>query len=369
MKSKKFLSACIALAVVFTLALSPEVARATPACDPAYITISDNEITVSPTGVDDTANIQCAFDEAVETGPGTNVRLVSGTYHTAQIVINGFHGQFTGAGADETIIVNLPHIYVTPGDYNLNPPSAENRYPILFFFFGGDYSISEMAFRVIGNEPTQEWWLYGMGPFYELACAVAVMGTEANADISHILVEGEVKEGSIFGYNLGNGVYIEGWMDWLGQPSPPLSGSFSIHNSMFRTYAYGTPLSNLSNASVVVSHNVYEGIFIAMDGGNLTKTNVEFSHNRVEGGAIGLDFWEDAFPEQRNSTFLIKNNLFRTELLGVAFEQTFGEGNHCLLLGNNVQSVTDPGIFLGEGNPWLYSRRWQQQNQRARSRH
>ena len=126
-------------------------------------------------------------------------------------------------------------------------------------------------------------------------------------------------------------------------------GHLQHHEFHVPDVCYGTPLSNLSNASVVVSHNVYEGIFIAMDGGNLTKTNVEFSHNRVEGGAIGLDFWENAFPEQRNSTFLIKNNLFRTELLGVAFEQTFGEGNHCLLLGNNVQSVTDLGIFLGEG--------------------
>ena len=32
----------------------------------------------------------------------------------------------------------------------------------------------------------------------------------------------------------------------------------------------------------------------------------------------------------------------------MALEQTFGEGNQCLLLGNNVQSP-EVGIFLGEG--------------------
>jgi hypothetical protein len=346
----KMLSMIFTLVLVFTPISGAETILAMPDCDPDYVTIAGNEITVNPTGYSDTENLQCAFDVAVETGPGTNIRLVSGTYHTAQIVVNGFHGQFTGAGPEATVVVNLPNLYVAPGDFNLNPPSAENPYPILFFFIGGDYSISEMAFRIIGDEPTQEWEQHEM-KFHELACAVAVMGMEANAEISHVLVEGEVKEeGSIYwGYNLGNGIYIEGWMDWMGPPSPPLSGSFSIHHSTFRTYAYGTPLANLSNASVVVSQNVYEGIFLAMDGGDLVNTSVEFSHNRVIGGAIGLDFWQANVPEQGNSTFLIRNNLFRTDYLGVAFEQVFGEGNQCLLLGNNVQGVTEMGIYLGEG--------------------
>lgn len=339
----------IVLVFVFHLAIAPGAAYASPVCNPVFVTMSGDVITVSPTGTDDTANLQCAFDVAVATGQYTNIRLVTGTYHTAQIVVNEFQGQFTGAGAEETFIVNLPNLYVVPVDYQFHPPSAENPYPFLFAFIGGDFSISGMAFRVIGDEPTQEWWLNGMGPFHELACAISIMGTEASAEISHIVIEGEVKEGSFFGYNLGNGIYIEGWMNWMEPPSPPLSGTFSIHHSTFRTYGYGTPLWNLLNASVVVSHNVYQGIFLAMDGANLMNTDVEFSNNQVVGGAIGLDFWEDGAPEQEDSTFLIKNNLFQTELLGVAFEQTFGEGNQCLLLGNNVQNVTDLGIFLGEG--------------------
>ena len=35
--------------------------------------------------------------------------------------------------------------------------------------------------------------------------------------------------------------------------------------------------------------------------------------------------------------------------MGIALEQTFGEGNQCLILGNNLQQVNDIGVFLGLG--------------------
>jgi hypothetical protein len=205
-----------------------------------------------------------------------------------------------------------------------------------------------MALRIVGDEPMQPWTVYGIDPpLRELACAVAVMGTETDADIGHVLVEGEIKVGSFFGYNLGNGIYLEGWMEWLGQPSPPLSGTFSVHDSTFRTHAFATPVANLEDASVVITHNDYEGIFIASDAADLVNVTYEFSHNTVQDGPIGLDFWDNVLPEHVGSTYLVTNNVFRTDWVGVAFEQTFGAGNECLVLGNNMQGVADLGIFLG----------------------
>lgn len=343
------LMVCLALVLGFTGGWGTDAALASIDCDPDFIVQEGSRFTVLPTGTDDTANLQCAFDAAVDAGPGSEVRLLAGAYHTAQIVVNEFHGSFYGAGAGRTDVFNLPNLDVAPGDYYLSPPSADNPWPILFSFMGGDFSISELALRITGDEPTQEWWLGDMGPFYELACGVMIQGPEAHAEISHVLVQGEVKEESLFGYNLGNGIFFEGWMEWLGQPSPPISGSFSVHHSTFRTHCWGSPILNVSNASVVVSHNDYEDMFIAMDGGDLVDTSLEFSHNRVQGGPIGLDFYDYILPEHVGSTYLVTNNLFRTEWVGVAFEQTFGEGNQCLLLGNNVQQVGDIGIFLGEG--------------------
>ena len=117
--------------------------------------------------------------------------------------------------------------------------------------------------------------------FDEMAWGRPILGTEAHAEISHVLVEGEIKEGTLFGYNLGNGIYFEGWM--IGEPSPPISGSFSVHDSTFRKHTWGTPILNLENASVVISHNEYEGTSFALDGGDLVNSSLEFSHNKVEG--------------------------------------------------------------------------------------
>ena len=342
---------CLTLVLGFTVGWGADAALATVNCDPDFVTQQGSRFTVLPTGTDDTANLQCAFDAAVDAGSGSEVRLLAGAYHTGQIVVNEFHGSFYGAGADETEVFNLPNLYVAPGNWYLSPPSAENPWPELFIFLGGDLSISELALRITGDEPTQEWWLYGMGPLHELACAIMITGSEAHADISYVLVEGEFTGDSLFaGYNLGNGIYFEGIAEWLGQPAPPISGSFSIRHSTFRTVGWASPVYNLSNASVVVSHNNYEDVMVAMDGADLVNTSVEFSHNRVEGAWIGLDFWDGALPEHVGSTYLVTNNLFRnTYGAGVVFEQTFGYGNQCLLLGNNAQNAGDLGIFLGQG--------------------
>jgi hypothetical protein len=340
------LTTCMALVFALSFVGGAGAATAASDCDPAFVTQQGGLFTVLPTGTDDTANLQCAFDAAVDAGPGAEVRLPPGAYHTAQIVVNEFRGSFSGAGADKTAVFNLPNLYVTPADFNVNPPSAGNPWPILFSFVGGDFSISGLAFRITGDEPTLGWTFWGMGPFHELACAVMIGGPEAHADVGHVLVEGEAAEGWLFQYNLINGIYFEGWMEWMGQPSPPISGSFSVHHSTFRTQDSALPLYNLSNASVVISHNDVGDTVSAMLVSDLVDSSVEFSHNEVE-ATLGLDFYDDILPEQVRSTLLITNNVFHTEVVGLALEQTFGEGNRCLLLGNNVQGVADQGIYLG----------------------
>jgi hypothetical protein len=52
--------------------------------------------------------------------------------------------------------------------------------------------------------------------------------------------------------------------------------------------------------------------------------------------------------EDVGSTFLIKSNRFHGPT-GIALEQNTGEGNQCLVLGNNVQQVSDIGVYLGPG--------------------
>lgn len=345
MKTKLFTTISLVLTLMFTLVWTASAVFAEPACDPDYVTQSGNVISVEPTGLDDTANLQCALDLAIVYGAGAKVQLEEGVFRTGQIVANNFQGEFTGAGMEKTKLYNIPNLYVTLEDFYFVPPSVENPWPSLFSFVGGNFNFSDLSIHVVGDTPTTGWTVWGIDPpLKELAVAICILGTEANANIEGVLIEGEFMEDTLFGYNLINGIFLEGF---IGEPPPPISGKFSIQDSTFRRMASGTPVANVTDANIVISHNTYEEVQFAMDGGTFNDSYLEFSHNRID-AVVGFDLYDFFTPMDIGSSFLIKNNIFRGEM-GVAFEQTFGEGNQCLILGNNVQLVTDIGIYLGPG--------------------
>lgn len=345
MKTKLITTVSFVLALVLALAWTAGAATADAVCDPDYVTQAGNVLHVQPTGVDDTTNLQCAFDVAVAYGDGAHVKLYEGTFHTGQIVVNDFQGAFTGAGMEKTNVYNLPNLYVTFEDFYYTPPSAENPWPILFSFIDGDFKISDLAIYVAGDTPTTGWTIWGISPpLREMAAGILFAGTEANANVERILIVGEFMEDSLYGYNLINGIFVEGF---IGESLPPVSGNFSIQDSIFQRVASGTPIANITDAHILISHNVYEEVLWATDGGTFTDSYIEFSHNHVE-AVIGFDLYDWYAPMDIGSSFLVKNNVFRGEI-GIALEQTFGEGNQCLILGNNLQHVTDIGVFLGPG--------------------
>jgi hypothetical protein len=317
---------------------------AEPPCDPDFVTPSENVFTVLPTGVDDTANIQCAFDAAVAFGSGAEVHLAAGDFHTAQIVVNDFYGDFTGEGLGESVIMNLPHLYVTPVDMYLDPPSANNPWPSLFAFVNGDFSISDLAIHITGDEGTLGWTIFGIDPpVTELAHAIVILGEEADVVINAVSIEGETASNSLYGYNLLNGILFEGF---IGAVPPPLSGSFQVHNSSFRRMASGTPVANVSDAQIKIYHNTFEEVFFGLDAADFDNSSFEFSNNKVSATWYGIDLYNMFLSENVGSSYLVKNNVFRGAY-GIVFEQAFGTGNECLLIGNNVQHVTDLGIYLG----------------------
>ncbi len=62
---------------------------------------------VAPSGTDDTAALQQAFDAAVAAGPGSVVRLTKGKFYTNEILVDGFDGCFKGAGMHRTVVDTL----------------------------------------------------------------------------------------------------------------------------------------------------------------------------------------------------------------------------------------------------------------------
>jgi hypothetical protein len=301
-------------------------------------------ITVLPTGLDDTENLQCAFSRAVAAGKGMTVRLDDGTYYTRQIVVSDFEGAFIGAGAERSVLTNLPNLYVTPVNMYFNPPSADNPWPTLVAFVGGDFLVSDLGIRITGARPTTGWSIFGIPTLYEMAHGFVVLGNKANAFFSRVEIEGEPAQNTLVGYNLINGIFFEGF---IGEVAPPISGSFVVHDSTLRHLGSGTPIYNVSDASILISHNNSKDVFLGMDGGGLLDSTYEFSSNTVE-GSYGIDLYDVSATVSQitSSRILIRNNVFSGQH-GVFLEATFAGRTKCMIVGNNLQNVTDIGIYLG----------------------
>jgi hypothetical protein len=314
------------------------------ACDPAFVTQRGSVITVKPTGIDDTANIQCAFDAAVTAKPDKNVQLTAGSFYTKQIAVQDFHGRFTGAGVKKTTVTNISNLSVTP-NFWFTAPSKDNLWPTLFSFVDGDIVISDLAIHIAGTEPTSGW-TYQDVSVTELYGAIFINGTNADARIDDILVEGEPMADSLFGYNLLNGVYYTGF---IGETVPyaPMSGFFSVTDSTFRVLDSGTPFSNLSDATVIINDNTYEDVWAAMEGIDPQHSNILFTNNKVN-GIVGVYLHEMFNADTSHSKFLARNNSLSGGT-GIVVDTHFGDRNECLLLRNDTQYAAELGIYLGEG--------------------
>lgn len=350
MKTKFYLAASVVLMLAFVLILGTAAAQPANPCDPAFVARTGKIIRVSPTGVDDTANIQCAFDWANARGPGMTVRLTSGTFHTAQIYIYDFVGSFRGSGVDKTVIVNLPNLYVRFDEPFYGLPSADNPQPFLVNFVRGDFQVSHLAFRIKGQSPTQGWSYWGAPPFYELVAAIVILGDEAHARISHVWVEGEPSDTSIFDYNLFNGIFPEGYLPegYASETPAPIAGTFEITHSTFKRVGSGTPFIGLKNATLILSHNKYEEVQEAVDGGDFFDSRILIFNNRINASVVGLWLYSFFSPEVQNSELIIRGNTIKGPV-GIALEQPMDEASTCLIKVNNLLGVTDTPIFVGPG--------------------
>jgi hypothetical protein len=347
------------LGFVFLVSVA-QAALGDPApCDPNHVLRSGKVWQVLPTGTDDTANLQCAFDQAV-TVPGSTVLLAGGTYYTGQVAVSGFVGTFRGIGMNHTIVKTLDRtLYVTYTDFFLNPPTPEsgsNPWPSILAFVGGDIVISDLSFYTTENSWTTGWTWTGLGlTVYELAQAFVVVGpvvsgqnyTEANAEVYRVRVEGLPRDGTLYGYNVITGIYYEGFFGAPYGQTLPLSGKFDAHDSQFRQVGCGTCAYNLYDSRVSIARNRSTDSYEAMDIGQAVNTVYRYADNSVfNASAQGLLLW-GPFD---SSTLLVKDNVF-TGIEGLYLDDTvtFSGDMKCGLLNNGVENMTDVGIYLGTG--------------------
>jgi hypothetical protein len=357
MNSKPNLPSLLGFALLVSLA---QAALGQPApCGPNHVLRFGKVWQVLPTGTDDTANLQCAFDQAV-TVPGSTVLLAGATYYTGQVAVSGFVGTFRGVGINDTIIKTLDRMLrVTYLDFQLNPPTPENGsnpWPSVFAFVGGDIVISDLSLFATASSGTTGWTFTGLGVnVYELAHGFVVVGSqvpgqkyrEANAALYRVHIEGLPRAGTLYGLNLINATYYEGF---LGADALPLRGKFDVHDSHFRQVG-GTNLYNLYDSHVSITRNTYGDSMEGMDVGYLSNTTYEYADNEASnislGTVLGGVYLYGSFE---TSTLLIRGNVF-TGVYGPYFDNTVSFSGHmtCNLVQNVVEKDTVVGIYLGPG--------------------
>lgn len=275
------------LAIVVFLLGWVVVLPPTAAAKGGYLAYSHatHTFTVSPTGSDDTASIQAAFDACASDGPRCIVQLTKGTFYTAQIVVHEFRGKFQGMGERWTTVEALPNLpSPTAHPFWAAMPSPQNPWPDMFVFFNGSFAISGITFSEPYSLPGPTWEFPLLWTFNALYSAILIVGGHADVAIDQVTVRGAA--GDFFGSNMAEGVYYQGLLIKPGWTNPwgdlfPIRGSFRVTNSAFYTIDNAIAVSALLGARVAVLGNTFHTTEYAFVSFDAYDSVLEFAGNRA----------------------------------------------------------------------------------------
>ena len=306
--------------------------------------------TVSPTGSDDTANIQAAFDGCVAHGPPCTVQLTKGTFYTGMIATENFKGKFRGMGERWTSVEALPNLPSPTADpFWAGMPSSENQWPDMFIFLSGSFTVSGITFSEPYYFPGPVWDFPLLGTINGLYSIILVVGGHADAAFDHVTVQGA--PGDFYGSNALDGIYYEGFFLKPGWTNPwadlyPISGTFRVTNSAVSNIDHPIPVSTLLGAHVAVLGNTLDTMeygFVAFDAYD--------TEARVIGNRFTNVFnWAGVLVEQ--NAFIAGDSSLRLLVMANEFQATHGALGVFLLDFGDVKTlnavVVANGIHLDE---------------------
>jgi len=265
--AKRIVAVVVCIAVLMLTVGVPAAATARGATTLTTIPASSHTIIVKPNGVDDTANIQAAFNTCTSHNWVCTIELVKGTYYTEQITVYGFRGSFVGAGQGATIVQAQPNLPPPNTAYATNTipfwaglPGPSNPWPVLFTFVNGAFGISGMTIGDTYANPVQAFNYFGEA-YTGLWSSILVTGEAGQfvtAAVDHVTINGG--PGMNLGFNDNDEIAFEGLLLPSGWTNPwsdtiPLSGSFSVTNSVFHNVSTGPFFFDLRDSTGVACFN------------------------------------------------------------------------------------------------------------------
>lgn len=257
------LVAVVGIAVMMlTFGIPTAAARGTSS--PTTASPANHTIVVLPNGHDDTADIQAAFNACVSYGPGCTVQLVKGTYYTEQIAVYGFEGSFVGAGQGRTVIQGLPNLPSPNPIYDTatvqfwagmpTGATGSNPWPDLFTFVGGTFSVSGMTITDTSPNPSAGWMIFGITftGLWAMIEVTGLSGQQVAASVNGVTFIGGA--GDIAGFDSSSMLFFQGALlppGWTSETGDqiPISGSFSVTNSVFYNVSSAVGWENVLDAT------------------------------------------------------------------------------------------------------------------------
>jgi len=373
----RFLSVAAILIGICASAGPPVLANG---CDPDYVTQVGNTFIVAPTGENDTANLQCAFDAAAAAGPGSTVQLLSGTYSTGLLAVDTFHGSLVGVGKERTTVTTVPDM--------LCP-----TWPTWIQFGEGDVRVADLTFDVSDPYPCQPWFnpvddpdlLY---PRQDLAVIVSLAGgildpsydwsdpetVYASSSFENVVFRGPIDPESPTYFGVTSGLFIgaplqAGPAGGLGR-GLPMVGDHSVTNCSFENtwqaiVAFGLTDGSLTVGGSASQGNAFANAYFGLRSFDHDNSSIEFSHNEVvditPGGTGVLAQqterpWAYSYPWPAPTQYLIRQNTLDVagEVDAIAIVDlgpAFGEGAkvHAVISQNRIH--LEDGLW---GGVWGY---------------
>jgi hypothetical protein len=337
-KMRKYVICVFAVVFALSLSLPMDVAACEHRHSKKFVVYPSDLPDPFEKALEDTANIQEAFEAAVAAGPRSTVQLASGTFYlSSPIVVANFDGYFKGAGQEETIVQTLDEEYIFP----LLPPPLE-PWPTVFTFYQDEtwpddrpstIKVSDMSINVKGKS---EWISHGnlvesMGVFDIRGKITGVEDFQVsyvNAFFERITIEGETDITTSGGFNVHTSIYIsgesiyeiiDGGLYW--KYIKPMTGTYTVKDCSFKKVSQAISSWTLTDSTERVTRNSFDDVGFGIGNTDLSNTFLEISHNdlrNVHGfgvvtfqasqAVVGIDFGPipELMPEP--STVLIRHN-------------------------------------------------------------
>ncbi len=314
-------------------------------CDAVHVRLEGASFVIDPTGFDDTQNIQCAVDSAVQQGI-ERIKLSKGTFRLSQLYVDDFVGVLSGVSKANTLLeVQERSVACAAMEETGETPAAikivEGATRIQNMTISADNICSvegdllpyviHFSGTVTGGEECSNDVTFGVIDRVDLSSALADSPGEASlraSDLGGILAAAE-------------GFY-------LGGCKQNLLGTLKINRSSIKNFRNGVLTSLRSGAQVDINYNNFEENYSHLS--FIDSNQITYVVKNVFGEtfyAVRVERTEGSAPKR--SKFTINENSFelsRRSSIGIYFELLSYPASIRPLITDNSFSLQGGGYGL-----------------------